>query len=350
MNTPTHKTQKLAFVQYLRAIAVIAVVVDHAAGMAAFNKYFGIKVFNGFLYHGSIGVDLFFVISGFIITLVALDKDLQPKLSAKLFLLKRAARIIPLMWISIISYAVLRSFSNGYFPFYEYVTAFFLLPYGDVDPNNIWTLRHEYLFYIFFALSMIVRKMTSWILIIWFSLPVAYTIILGEIDIPFLRVIASPVNIEFCFGFIIGILYIKGKITETNFKYFPIITISICYFILVMYLVHNYHLEKKLLINKLIIRLLVSVLLIIALKVSQTGLAISKIFFFLGEASFSIYLFHLHFESASLGLLKRINPTLDIFIVIIITSLVSTFACIIIYLTLEKYLVRTCTYYIEKLA
>ena len=87
MNTPTHKTQKLAFVQYLRAIAVIAVV-DHAAGMAAFNKYFGIKVFNGFLYRGSIGVDLFFVISGFIITLVALDKDLQPKLSAKLFLLK----------------------------------------------------------------------------------------------------------------------------------------------------------------------------------------------------------------------------------------------------------------------
>ena len=37
MNTPTHKTQKLAFVQYLRAIAVIAVVVDHAAGMAAFK-------------------------------------------------------------------------------------------------------------------------------------------------------------------------------------------------------------------------------------------------------------------------------------------------------------------------
>lgn len=63
-------------IQYLRGIAACAVVIDHAAGMTALPKYFGDAVWGGFLQRGYIGVDLFFMISGFIICIVSLERTM----------------------------------------------------------------------------------------------------------------------------------------------------------------------------------------------------------------------------------------------------------------------------------
>ncbi len=51
----------------------MAVVVFHADSTAAQDKYFGARLPGGLIGSGHLGIDLFFVISGFVITLVSLD-------------------------------------------------------------------------------------------------------------------------------------------------------------------------------------------------------------------------------------------------------------------------------------
>ena len=65
-------------IQYLRGFAALAVVLDHATGMASSAEYFGGSP-SSFLSAGWIGVPVFFVISGFIITIVSLDANLSAK-------------------------------------------------------------------------------------------------------------------------------------------------------------------------------------------------------------------------------------------------------------------------------
>ncbi len=98
----------IEWIQYLRGLAALAVVLDHTAAMASFDKYFGQEVLDGFLYKGAIGVDLFFVISGFIISIVSLKPDLKPSTTLSDFFQKRFLRIVPLMWVAVIAYAMLR--------------------------------------------------------------------------------------------------------------------------------------------------------------------------------------------------------------------------------------------------
>jgi exopolysaccharide production protein ExoZ len=79
---------KLNSIQYLRAIASILVVYCHAIDI---QVYFGISRQQNFYYlqnFGAIGVDLFFVISGFIITYVSRNV-LADIPSTKIFLQKR---------------------------------------------------------------------------------------------------------------------------------------------------------------------------------------------------------------------------------------------------------------------
>jgi len=89
-------TLKIQSVQALRALAVILVVYAHAIGFennihlksSSQAEFFHLKAWGG------IGVDLFFVISGFIMYHIAPHYK-----SYKTFALKRIARIIPFYWL-----------------------------------------------------------------------------------------------------------------------------------------------------------------------------------------------------------------------------------------------------------
>ena len=80
----------------LRAVAVIAVILYHA------NKRW---VSGGFL-----GVEVFFVISGYLITMLLINESQENgKINFRAFWMRRARRLLPALWTLLIGNHVLRA-------------------------------------------------------------------------------------------------------------------------------------------------------------------------------------------------------------------------------------------------
>jgi len=140
----------------LRALAVIPVMLFHA----------GFQVFSG----GFVGVDIFFVISGFLITRIIIEEKERGVFSLKTFYERRARRILPALFLTImictpISWFLLlpsemREYSESIIAattFTSNVYFWLLTGYFDgaaeIKPLlHTWSLALEEQFYIFFPL------------------------------------------------------------------------------------------------------------------------------------------------------------------------------------------------------
>ena len=94
---------KINNIQALRAFAVLLVVTLHIVAIEF--KYSQHEVFlSGLLRLGLSGVDLFFIISGFIMVTITQDHQIKTsgdfhKISPQKFLASRFSRIFPLYWV-----------------------------------------------------------------------------------------------------------------------------------------------------------------------------------------------------------------------------------------------------------
>jgi exopolysaccharide production protein ExoZ len=206
-------------IQYLRGLAALLVVADHASSMMSISEYFG-RSPAGFLVYGAVGVPIFFVISGFIIAVVSLDRSLNGRLTIGEFYRRRFARIVPFMWVCVIGYNLLRLAGIGAFDWPPFLRAMFLWPIGDVRPNVIWTLRHESAFYFLFGLTMLGSVRRPFLLITWFVSPVLLWIIEwampGSLSLLPMAIqdlagfFGNAVNLAFGAGFALGVMYVSG--------------------------------------------------------------------------------------------------------------------------------------------
>jgi peptidoglycan/LPS O-acetylase OafA/YrhL len=149
---------RLDFIQALRAIAALSVVY--------FHSHFAIKNFSqGYVFklpligdYGFFGVQLFFIISGFIICKIS---DFE-KFNSQTFLIKRFIRIYPIYFIfCAISFALGRVYGvqlGGYdYSVLTFVKSILVIP-QEVGPIYAvgWSLEHEVVFYVvaWFALRL----------------------------------------------------------------------------------------------------------------------------------------------------------------------------------------------------
>src|ERR1700730_5517211 len=137
-------------VQVLRAAAATLVVVFHIGRMIEIKT--GLDI-GSWTHAGPAGVDLFFVISGFIMV-YTMPKDF----SAWRFLLRRIIRIAPLYWILTIAYlALVILTARRHIPTTDIVASFFFLPARDENGmiyppiGQGWTLAYEMFFYVALA-------------------------------------------------------------------------------------------------------------------------------------------------------------------------------------------------------
>lgn len=341
---------KIPAIQYLRAIAAIAVVFDHAATLSALDKYYGQRtLLHEFLISGALGVNLFFVISGFIIVVSSFEKGtLQARKTIAGFLMARFIRILPMMWIAIVSYAALRVLGrSSEFSVTPYLNAFFLLPFGEYSPNNIWTLRHELIFYAVFGVSFLFSEKTKVNRSVFF-LWIAASVFLSMIELPnegasslvfeIIHNVFFPGNLLFGIGAAVGAAYLRypaifESTSNASIKFLQQWWVLAALFAGTMWMGSVTTVNAKNL-NSILESMPFYALMVIICAFSAERY--SKIAYYLGSASFSIYLFHPHIESAMLGVMSKVAPALPITFVILAVSAVSVLSGCIIYSCLES--------------
>ncbi|RCS25656.1 acyltransferase [Phyllobacterium salinisoli] len=183
---------QLRSIQVLRAIAALAVVFFHLSPSSWTL--------------GAAGVDLFFVISGFIMGTVGL-RD-----SPGSFMSKRIVRIVPLYWAVTFAMCAVSLvpglFSNFTFDMPRLFTSLFFIPFedpqGKIWPLIVvgWTLNYEMFFYVLFALGLWLRRPIVAPVVAISGLVAAGWIFQPEQTIP--HFYTNALLLEFAFGLLLS--------------------------------------------------------------------------------------------------------------------------------------------------
>ncbi|MFT3800927.1 MAG: acyltransferase [Burkholderiaceae bacterium] len=195
-------------IQALRFIAAAMVVVFHGSHYADGRLTPGPIVING-----AAGVDIFFVISGFVMMISSRDL-FKADDGWRRFSLRRVARIVPLYW-ALLSVKVLTlllmpgALANTEISVAEILCAYLFLPHynadGDIFPILVvgWTLNFEMFFYAILALGMYWRLPPY-----RFCLGVLTVLSLGALlrppDGPAALFYLDPIILEFGLGMLIA--------------------------------------------------------------------------------------------------------------------------------------------------
>jgi peptidoglycan/LPS O-acetylase OafA/YrhL len=207
------KSGSIVSIQLLRAAAALSVLLFHLGG--SLETAFGVADRNYFEW-GANGVDLFFVISGFIMCYTT-RRDFSPGR----FFAKRVARVIPLYYaltiavfaVALTAPSVLNSTTAN---FANLAKSLAFIPYvkenGLVQPVLFvgWTLNYEMFFYAIFALALLAGR---WRVYVTGGL-IAATVIAGLVytgDLVPVRFFTSSLVLEFYWGCLVYVLYERGS-------------------------------------------------------------------------------------------------------------------------------------------
>jgi exopolysaccharide production protein ExoZ len=210
-------------IQYLRGIAALLVAVGHNLQLIQEKVYPHTNPFvRHFEHAGAIGVDIFFVISGFIMLYISGQEPAGARSMAK-FWGKRLVRVMPTYWI--LTTAVLAFYLTGIpkstiaFSLDYIGRSYLLLPVLNLDGNSLpilhvgWTLIYEMFFYFLFGLVLLARSAQR----VWGLTAVMTGLVLAGVVLPTLRdesvvfwMYTSPLLLEFLFGIWIAKLWMLG--------------------------------------------------------------------------------------------------------------------------------------------
>jgi exopolysaccharide production protein ExoZ len=268
-------TAELHSIQALRAIAATSVILVHIP----------------FIGKGAFGVDIFFVISGFIICYIS-------SLNSDDFLLKRVFRIVPLYWLGTFGVFVLAlvmpSLLNATTANLTHLAkSLFLIPYrredGAVFPMLFlgWTLEYEMFFYLAFGLALVFFKK-------WASLAASLLLLMAAVagaiwqassTIP--RFYSNPIILEFALGMAVFAVWSRYRSWFARPPVAAALAVAVgCYTYL--YLVES-HVNRN---SRLFLQGFPSVVIVLCLLAVEGRVRFPKWLLVVGDASYSLYLFH----------------------------------------------------------
>jgi exopolysaccharide production protein ExoZ len=203
-------------IQYLRGIAAMMVVYHHIAWqILKTNTHFDLP----FSAVGAAGVDVFFVISGFVMWICSRSSTL----TAREFLRRRIVRIVPLYWavtlfllaVSFIAPQILGA--TTFNPLHALLSLFFIPVehpqiQGDILPFFVqgWTLNYEMFFYVIFAFSIFLFRKTMFTTIVTALVILAASGLIFSFENTIATFYARTIVLEFAFGVALGHLFLSG--------------------------------------------------------------------------------------------------------------------------------------------
>jgi exopolysaccharide production protein ExoZ len=301
-------------VQLLRGLAALIVVFFHLT--LADERGGRPLIIGGFFRNGFAGVDLFFVISGFVIMHTSHLYFSTPGYFGTYFR-KRLIRVYPIYWVTVIliiggiylTEHIIRNpidFLPKTWPLY--ISSFLLLPGHPMINGVTWSLSFELYYYLIFGLLIISRKLWpvvagilvfSAIVLIYPALSASYTTLFTYFF--------SPYNLEFAAGVLAWWLIHRFKIS--TFTYGILLIFSV-----VLLMIHDTILFEE--VSKRVIYYGTSSFFLL---VAFTGIEINgwqnKTFLTrqlmkIGDASYLIYILHFPLLSLYGRLLNHLEKNL----------------------------------------
>lgn len=219
-NATTTPYGKMRSIEAARALAAILVVLMHCGNLMRVDHFSGHIGLGGLFAFGYVGVDFFFVLSGFIIAYVHYQDIGRPR-SLWRYLWRRLTRIYPIFWISLL--LAILVIEGGRFiigkpagleiELTDILGTIFLLPASEPKYVGVaWSLQYEIIFYLAFCV-LILNRLFGVILFFSWSIYVI-TVMLDVLPLPNVKQLASPHCLQFSMGLIVGIVaregYFKG--------------------------------------------------------------------------------------------------------------------------------------------
>jgi peptidoglycan/LPS O-acetylase OafA/YrhL len=286
------RTLSLEGIQVLRAIAALMVVLHHSLeeSLAAVQPF---KILDWLISFGAAGVDIFFVISGFIMFYVSFPTD-QAVASPVSFLVKRITRIYPFYWFCVA--LVLGLWSTGLFHSLQLdtdvlVRSVFLLPSEHLIINVSWTLVYEMYFYLIFAVTLTYRRPLISLFGTSGAILILYTFGHFAPDAALRAFLSNAIAVEFCFGLFLAYLFQKcpGLRSATRLFWIPGFAL-LCTAPMVVPHANTNGLPDAARVLAWGIPAFLIVLSFLSLKPNRTRLR--RVMVLLGDASYAIYLTH----------------------------------------------------------
>ena len=203
-------------IQYLRGLAAMMVVYHHSIRKVLDMDPDSMIPYSGF---GNAGVDIFFVISGFIMWVTTVSTTQ----TSAYFWYRRIIRIVPLYWFFILVIVVPKLLFPEIFqsvqlePSHIVKSLLFIPHYHPFVSDQIWpilipgwTLNYEMFFYLLFGASLFISP--RWRLPA-LALAFLLLVLLGQwvtSDNPLFITYTDKLLLEFFAGIVIGVFYMRG--------------------------------------------------------------------------------------------------------------------------------------------
>ncbi|MGN6645171.1 MAG: acyltransferase family protein [Cytophaga sp.] len=269
--------------QNLRGIASLLVLFFHA--YSTFNRLnfdgAGEYLFDS----GFIGVDIFFIISGFVISNSVFEKDITSFKQFADYLKKRWFRIAPAYIFWTLFFIVFYLKDGNYFTsnLNMLIKSLCFLP-GDWEYPPLptgWTLNFEMYFYVLIGVFVFIRQKKLLLIFLAICPVIGFFV---ETDIIYLdKIVLSKYILEFLAGILIYRFRNSIELSKTLTDLFFYITTCI---IVVLYFLHGLHIH---IINVM----LFSILVYLLIKMEAYRTFKNPVLNFIGDSSYSIYLSHM---------------------------------------------------------
>lgn len=198
-------------IQALRAIAALMVVLVHSVYL--WHTRILHEADPWYWMNGASGVDIFFVISGFVMT-ISLPGLSRFKTPALAFLWRRVTRIVPLYWLAttlkvVLVVAIPMAVLHKGLKLSNVLGSYLFVPTvnheGVISPVIVqgWTLNYEMFFYLVFTGCLLVRRATIPLLVLLLTF-LAIVGVVHPVGQPAILTLISPLLVEFLFGIFVA--------------------------------------------------------------------------------------------------------------------------------------------------
>lgn len=289
-------------IQILRAAAALSVAFGHLQSESLTMPAAAASNFKPILLDlTGAGVDLFFIISGFV--MVYASRDLfESATGGRTFLRRRIARIVPLYWLTTTVFLLTmlllpHALSSAPPTSLEIVKSYFFIPYAHAGAKDIlpiyklgWTLNYEMFFYVVFAILLFLpmHRALSGIAALFLAL-VAMGAVFSPAAGPF-AFWTRPIILEFVMGAFLALIFLAGR-RLSPWQALLLLIFGLVGFAATTISGFDAHgAWRPLLWGLPAVLIVAAAVLRDAERESKSGLLVS--FVLLGDASYALYLLH----------------------------------------------------------